>query len=113
MGGRRQRPTANRESPEWRKGAAVVFGAWGACGKGKGGKWDECRLLVLLAEEGGKKSRHERGTRQRRGGGRAVLELAWRARERPARKGNRAGEEGERRVGSVRAGGGAGEKLER
>jgi hypothetical protein len=30
----------NRGSPEWRKGAAVVFGAWGVRGKGKGGKWE-------------------------------------------------------------------------
>jgi hypothetical protein len=29
MGGRRRRPTANRESPEWRKGAAVVFSGLG------------------------------------------------------------------------------------
>jgi hypothetical protein len=52
MGGGRWRPTANRESPEWRKGAAAVFGAWGARGKGKGGKWVECRLLVLPGRRG-------------------------------------------------------------
>jgi hypothetical protein len=40
MGGGRRRPTAYRGSLEWRKGAAVVFGARGARGKGKGEEWE-------------------------------------------------------------------------
>jgi hypothetical protein len=44
------------------------------------------------AAEGRKKSRHERGTRRRRGGSRAALGLAWRAQERPAGEGSKAGE---------------------
>jgi hypothetical protein len=34
-GGRSGQWEADRGSPEWRKGAAVVLGAWGARGKGK------------------------------------------------------------------------------
>jgi hypothetical protein len=34
------------------EGAAVVFGAWGVRGKGKGGKWIGCCLLVLLGRRG-------------------------------------------------------------
>jgi hypothetical protein len=52
MGGRRQWPTAIRESPEWRKKAAVVFEALVARGKKNRGKWIECHLLVLLGNRG-------------------------------------------------------------
>jgi hypothetical protein len=54
MRGGRQRPTTNRESPEWRKGAAVVLGAPVVHGKEKRGKWIECGLLVLLGSRGKK-----------------------------------------------------------
>jgi hypothetical protein len=45
-------PTTASGSPEWRKGAAVVFEARGARGKGKGGEWVEYYLLVLLGRRG-------------------------------------------------------------
>jgi hypothetical protein len=48
----RQRPMADSGSPEWRKRAAVAFGARGARGKGKEGKWIEFGLLVLLGRRG-------------------------------------------------------------
>jgi hypothetical protein len=47
-----RRPTVNRESPEWSKGAAVVLRAPGARGKEKRAKWIECGLLVLLGSRG-------------------------------------------------------------
>jgi hypothetical protein len=43
---------ADSGSPEWRKRAAVAFGARGARGKGKEGKWIEFGLLVLLRRRG-------------------------------------------------------------
>jgi hypothetical protein len=52
MRGRRRQPTASRKSPEWRKEAAVLFGAPVARGKANRGKWIECGLLVLLGNRG-------------------------------------------------------------
>jgi hypothetical protein len=43
---------AIRESPEWRKEVAVVFGAPVARDKKNRGKWIECSLLVLLGNRG-------------------------------------------------------------
>jgi hypothetical protein len=40
----------NRGSSEWRKGAAVVFGARGVRGKGKGGKWEGHELKKLTGK---------------------------------------------------------------
>jgi hypothetical protein len=54
MGGGRRRPTASKESPEWRKEAAVVFRAPVARGKENREKWMECSLLVLLGNRGKK-----------------------------------------------------------
>jgi hypothetical protein len=39
-------------SPEWKKEAAVVFGARGVRGKEKGREWVEYYLLVLLGRRG-------------------------------------------------------------
>jgi hypothetical protein len=57
MGGGRRRPTASRESPKWRKEAAVVFRAPLARGMENREKWMECSLLVLLGNRG-KKEQH-------------------------------------------------------
>jgi hypothetical protein len=113
MGDRRRRPTANRESPEWRKGAAVVLGAPGALGKEKRGKWIECGLLVLLGSRGKEeeqaRARDTAATRWRPGAARVGV-----ARAGKARGGGKPGRgRGERRVVVRAAGGGAGEELER
>jgi hypothetical protein len=83
MGGGRRWPTANRESPEWRKGAAVVLGAPGARGKEKRGKWIECGLLVLLGSRGKEeeqaRARDTVATRWRPGGARVGVARAGKA----------------------------------
>jgi hypothetical protein len=73
-------PTTASGSPEWRKGAAVVFGARGVRGKGKGGEWVEYYLLVLLGRRGREKEQaRARGTaaaRWRPAGARVAVALA-------------------------------------
>jgi hypothetical protein len=106
-------PTTASGSPEWRKGAAVVFGARVCAAREREGNGLSTICWCCWAEEGGKKSRRGRGIRQRRGGGRQELGWPWRSQKRTAGEGSRTGEGGGRRVESARAGGGAGEELER
>jgi hypothetical protein len=111
MGGGWRRPTANRESLEW-KGAAVVLGSPGARGKKKRGKWIECGLLVLLGSRG-KEEEQARAwdtamTRWRPGGARVGVARAGKA----SGGGKQGRGRGERRVEMRAAGGGAREELE-
>jgi hypothetical protein len=90
-----------------------MFGARGARGREREGNGLSAVCWCYWVEEGRKKSRRMHETRRRRGGGRAALGLAWHARESPAGERNRTEEGGDRRVECARAGGGAGEELER
>jgi hypothetical protein len=56
-----QLPTAASGLPEWRKGAAVVFGLRVRTARKKRWKWVKCHLLVLL----GRRGREEEQTRAR------------------------------------------------